>query len=72
MQEQRSRRRKRCLMTTGQVVHVVHGPVPLWGTRRGEDVMMTDVLAFDLRVYDPGAPCLQRGSTSSLTDSTRS
>ena len=32
------------------------GPVPLWGARRGEDVMMTDVLAFDLRVYDPGAP----------------
>ena len=26
------------------------------GMRRGEDVMMTDVLAFDLRVYDPGAP----------------
>ena len=24
--------------------------------RRGEDVMMTDALAFDLRVYDPGAP----------------
>ena len=40
----------------GQVVRVVHGPVPLWGARRGEDVMMTDVLAFDLRVYDPGAP----------------
>ena len=40
----------------GSVVRVVHGPVPLWGQRRGEDVMMTDVLAFDLRVYDPGAP----------------
>jgi prepilin-type N-terminal cleavage/methylation domain-containing protein len=40
----------------GHVVRVVHGPVPLWGPRRGEDVMMTDVLAFDLRVYDPGAP----------------
>jgi hypothetical protein len=40
----------------GLVVRVVHGPVPLWGSRRGEDVMMTDVLAFDLRVYDPGAP----------------
>ena len=40
----------------GQVVRVVHGPVPLWGTRRGEDVMLTDVLAFDLRVFDPGAP----------------
>ncbi|MCI0492616.1 MAG: type II secretion system GspH family protein [Planctomycetes bacterium] len=40
----------------GHVVRVVHGPVPLWGTRRGEDVMLTDALAFDLRLYDPGAP----------------
>jgi hypothetical protein len=40
----------------GSVVRLVHGPVPLWGARRGEDVMMTDVLAFDLRAYDPGAP----------------
>jgi hypothetical protein len=30
--------------------------VPLWGARRGEDVMMTDAVAFDVRVYDPGAP----------------
>lgn len=40
----------------GQVVRVVHGPVPLWGARRGEDVILTDVLAFDLRVFDPAAP----------------
>jgi hypothetical protein len=40
----------------GKIIRVVHGPVPLWGSRRGEDVMMSDVLAFDLRVYDPGAP----------------
>jgi hypothetical protein len=40
----------------GQVVRVVHGPVPLWGERRGEDVMLTGALAFDLRVFDPGAP----------------
>lgn len=40
----------------GEVVRVIHGPVPLWGTRRGEDVMLTNALAFDLRVYDPGAP----------------
>lgn len=40
----------------GQVVRTVYGPVPLWGERRGQDVMMTDALAFDLRVYDPGAP----------------
>ena len=39
-----------------QVVRIVHGFVPLSGERRGEDVMMTGVLAFDLRLYDPGAP----------------
>lgn len=38
------------------VVRVSLAPQPLWGTRRGQDVMMTDVLAFDLRVFDPGAP----------------
>jgi hypothetical protein len=43
----------------GQVVRVVQGPVPLWGKRRGEDVMLSNVLAFDLRVYDPGAPIYQ-------------
>jgi type II secretory pathway pseudopilin PulG len=46
----------------GQVVHLTAGIAPLGGSsipgqgRRGEDVMMTDALAFDLRVYDPGAP----------------
>jgi hypothetical protein len=40
----------------GRIVRVVFGPVPLWGTRRGEDIMMTGVLGFDMRVYDPGAP----------------
>jgi type II secretory pathway pseudopilin PulG len=44
------------LNDAGRVVRVVHGPVPLWGARRGQDVMMTSALAFDLRVYDPGAP----------------
>jgi hypothetical protein len=39
----------------GQVVGVVKGLVPLSGDRRGEDVMLTDALGFDLRVYDPGA-----------------
>jgi prepilin-type N-terminal cleavage/methylation domain-containing protein len=39
----------------GQVVRVVKGLVPLSGDRRGEDVMLTDALGFDLRVYDPGA-----------------
>jgi hypothetical protein len=40
----------------GEVVDVVAGLVPLSGARRGEDVMLSDALAFDLRVYDPGAP----------------
>ncbi len=48
----------------GQVVRVVQGPVPLWGARRGQDVMLTDVLAFDLRVYDPGAPLYHQSSTN--------
>jgi hypothetical protein len=44
------------LAADGRVVRVVHGPAPLWGARRGEDIMLTNVLGFDLRVYDPGAP----------------
>jgi hypothetical protein len=48
------------LNEAGAVVRVVHGPVPLSGARRGEDIMMTGVLGFDLRVYDPGAPLYGR------------
>lgn len=44
------------LNADGNVVHVRNGFVPLAGSRQGEDIMMTDALAFDLRVYDPGAP----------------
>ena len=40
----------------GRVVHITTGLVPLGGDRRGDDIMMTDALALDLRVYDPGAP----------------
>lgn len=40
----------------GSVVYVTRGLAPLGGTRRGEDIMLTSALAFDLRVYDPGAP----------------
>jgi len=40
----------------GAVVHVTRGLAPLGAERRGDDVMLTDALAFDLRVYDPGAP----------------
>jgi hypothetical protein len=50
----------------GEVVRVVHGLVPLSGDRRGEDVMLTGALAFDLRVYDPGAPLF--GVRDDLTD----
>jgi hypothetical protein len=50
----------------GQVVRVVHGPVPLWGARQGEDVMMTGTLAFDIRVYDPGAPLFQHTQTQTV------
>ncbi len=52
----------------GEVVRVVRGLVPLWGTRRGEDVMLSGALAFDLRVYDPGAPLFgMKQKTSSTT-----
>jgi hypothetical protein len=56
------------LNDNGEVVRVVHGPVPLWGSRRGEDVMMTNALAFDLRAYDPGAPIFatKNAATGSL------
>ena len=37
----------------GSVVRILPGFVPLSGSRRGEDVMLSDALAFDLRVYDP-------------------
>lgn len=52
-----------------QLAHVTFGPAPLsihraplatGGSflvdRTGEDLMLTDALAFDVRVYDPGAP----------------
>jgi hypothetical protein len=56
------------LNDAGQVVHVVHGPVPLWGTRRGEDVMMTGALGFDVRVYDPGAPLFRHVLTDTVLE----
>lgn len=43
-------------LDTQRVVGITNGLVPLSGSRRGEDLMISDVLAFDLRVYDPGAP----------------
>jgi prepilin-type N-terminal cleavage/methylation domain-containing protein len=47
----------------GGVVRVLHGPVPLWGERHGEDVQLTNVLAFDVRAFDPGAPIFRHLKT---------
>lgn len=52
----------------GQVVRVVHGPVPLWGERRGEDVMLTSTLAFDVRLYDPGAPLFRHVASETVLE----
>lgn len=52
----------------GQVVRVVHGPVPLWGERRGEDVMLTSTLAFDVRLYDPGAPLFRHVASETILE----
>ncbi len=40
--------------------------------RTGEDVMLTDALAFDLRVYDPGAPLYRQplAGAANLNDQT--
>ncbi|MEQ8208552.1 MAG: prepilin-type N-terminal cleavage/methylation domain-containing protein [Lacipirellulaceae bacterium] len=35
---------------------LTHGPAPYYGDREGEDVVLSDILAWDLRVFDPGAP----------------
>lgn len=43
---------------SGRVVSLTNGFVPLGGVRRGEDIMLSDALAFDLRVYDAKAPVL--------------
>jgi type II secretory pathway pseudopilin PulG len=45
----------------GQVVHVTTGLVPLGiisptQSRRGDDVMLTQAMAFDIQVFDPHAP----------------
>jgi hypothetical protein len=50
----------------GAVVRVLHGPVPLWGTRQGEDVMLTNVLGFDVRAFDPGAPIFRHAATDTM------
>lgn len=35
---------------------VAASPVPLTGARQGEDIVLTNVLAFDIKVFDPTAP----------------
>ena len=37
---------------------------PLTGTRQGEDIVLTNVLAFDIRVFDPRAPLNDTGVTT--------
>jgi prepilin-type N-terminal cleavage/methylation domain-containing protein len=57
----------------GGVVRVVHGPVPLWGERHGEDVQLTNVLSFDVRAFDPGAPIfrhLERSANGTISNET--
>ncbi len=54
----------------GQVVRVVHGLVPLSRERRGEDVILSDALGFDLRVYDPGAPLFAHSLTETVLEPT--
>jgi hypothetical protein len=40
-------------------------PFPADGTRFGEDVVLTNVLSFDIKVWDPGAQVLQDNSSAS-------
>ncbi len=49
-------------MDSRRIRHTITTDHPLWpleDDRQGEDVMLNDVLAFDLRVYDPGAPLFE-------------
>jgi len=54
----------------GEIVRILPGLVPLSGDRRGEDVMLTDALGFDLRVYDPGAPLFAHRDTETVLEPT--
>lgn len=53
------------LNENGSVVGFTTGLVPLGGDRRGEDVMLSNMLAFDIKVYDPEAPVLAEISDTS-------
>ncbi len=52
----------------GQVVGITNGLVPLGGPRRGEDVVLQNTLAFDLRLYDAKAPLVAEIQASTSTD----
>jgi hypothetical protein len=54
----------------GKIVRLVQGLAPLSGERRGEDVMLTDALGFDLRVYDPGAPLFAHRESETILEPT--
>jgi hypothetical protein len=49
-----------------KVVRIIHGFAPLTNERRGEDVMMTGALAFDVRLYDPGAPLYMEAASRTV------
>lgn len=46
-----------------EIAAVTSGPPPLAFDRHGEDLMLNDVLAWDVRVFDPGAPLLDHAGT---------
>ncbi|MEM6329482.1 MAG: hypothetical protein AAF790_04445 [Planctomycetota bacterium] len=52
----------------GQVAAITNGLVPLGGPRRGQDVVLNNALAFDLRVYDPKAPLLAEITNAASPD----
>ena len=42
----------------------INNLAPLTGARQGEDIVLTNVLAFDIRVFDPRAPLNDTGVTA--------
>ncbi|MEO2049196.1 MAG: prepilin-type N-terminal cleavage/methylation domain-containing protein [Pirellulales bacterium] len=50
------------------LISIDHLLEPLTGERQGEDVMLSDVLAFDVRVYDPGALVMQDLTTEIILE----
>ncbi len=48
--------------TTANTPHANTGLHALAGNRIGDDVLLTNVLAFDVQLYDPGAPIFRSGN----------